>query len=155
MASGLPDWKLALNIEGQQSGYLTQRPSYGAATLASFAGNITPSDWKTLISITGAGVIYGGFISVDAAQSQSTDSGLIAIDGSNFIGSNFAWVNTRGLTHPLNDILFLQHYDNVNFIYVLGINPGFTFESSVVVQYLEALGNTFAVNCKLYYALRT
>ena len=155
MASGLPDWKLALNVDGQQSGYLTSRPAYGAATLVSYAGNCSALDSKLMVSVAGRGVIYGGFISVNTAQLQDTDFCLGTCDGNNFIGSNFTWCNDRSLTHEFMDFFFLQKFDNVNFIYVFGITRWFTFEESVSVYYAETKGNTFAINCKLFYALRS
>lgn len=155
MASGFTDWLLSLGITGQTSGWLSNRPTYGAATLGSYAGNTSPSAWKTLITVSGKGIIYGGFVSVATAQSQSTDACNLVIDGTNFIGSSFTWYNTRGLTPRHIDVFYLIKYDDSNFIYVFGIQAGLTFESSLQVRYLETKGNTFSINCKLLYALIT
>ena len=153
MASGFTDWMLSLNIDGQKDGYFSVFPTYGNAQVITYNLNCVPNDYAGIAIVAGKGIIYGGYVSVNPAQSQKADHILVKIDGISFVGVTFESFAQRGFTQGFCDTHFLALYDDVNFIYTLIFNRGITFDSSFSVEYYESQGNTFTVNGRLLYAL--
>ena len=44
-----------------------------------------------------------------------------------------------------------MYFDNVNFVYVIGLMPGITFESSIEILYQETYGRTPVVRSQIIY----
>lgn len=153
MAAGFTDWESPINISKQDLGYVSMRPVYGGVSYALHTGNITPSDMHTIGSITGKGMLLGGFITLKPAQSQASDYCQVTIDDNTFIASALTYCDARGLTKMYTDVLYLLKFDDTNYIYTFGISYGYTFDSSVLIEYRETLGNTFAVSVKVFFSL--
>ncbi len=151
--TGFPDWLVPVNISRQELAEITNRPKFGSSQQAVYSSTVGPQGTTTIISITGKGMIYGGFVSVVVNQQQSADFVIVIIDGVSFVGSSFFLSNRDQIINPSNDLFVLQRFDDINFRYKFGISYGFTFEESIVVQYIELHSNTFSILAKLYYAL--
>ncbi len=155
MSSGLPDWILALNVDGQQDGYFSVRPTYGAADTAFHSDTIGASATTLLLSVSGVGVIYGGFVMLTVSQTHKTNSLRLDVDGNQFPSGTFQFNNNGQLTKEYNNIFSLVKYDDVNFWYSFGISRGFTFETDVKLYYVNNVADAIFVDARLNFALKS
>lgn len=153
MASGAKDWENQVNIIAQGLYRVTTRPSYGAADTIFHSDDVPGAATTLLFSVIGTGIVYGGFVNVAAAQSQKVNSIMLTIDGNNFRSGSFQFLNNSKLTPEYSTPLPLIKYDDVNFIYTLGVSQGFTFESSLELYYVNNTANIIFVDARINYAL--
>lgn len=168
MAHGAPDWhKLSdvdilaqtvgdihINIAGQDISEIINRPTYGAAFKATSTKSQNPSTGQNYISITGTGIIYGGYIYTDATKLHPNDVLRIIIDGEIVVSSTWEYLRKYRPKNIRSAPIILEVYDEITFIHMASINREFTFESSCVIYYAnnDAV-ETIGVNTELYYAV--
>ena len=153
MAHGLPDWYRGVDIAYQALAMLITRPTYGGAMATSGFKTVTASSSNAVVTVTGEGMLYGGHIYLTSTGTQQNDQPILQIDSQNMSLLTWSQINARVLTRPESNMLFESKYDNVNFIYSAGIEYGITFETNIILQYVEAHGRTPTVWYKLLYAL--
>lgn len=140
MASGTPDY------------YQTVRNTYGAAKKISNAVAAEAISTKEILTVSGKGVIYGGVCYLDPTATQKESYFRLLIDVQETTIWTFEDMMKFGIWQENSNSLYLLRYDEVNFIYVVGISRGLTFEESVTLQFTEAEGNTPTVAGHLVYA---
>lgn len=153
MSYGLPDWKLALNIIGQDDGYLKQRPSYGAASLASGAVVAGSMVLTTLTTVAGSGVIYGGRIFVINNATHVDDKPIITVDGYAMGGVTWEQFPIYGYDKIYSHPFTLVNYDIINGRFGVSLLPGITFEDSISLGYVNVELDEPDVYFFLVYAL--
>ena len=153
MSSGAEDWTKLVNIFTQTLSEITIRNKYGTPTFSAAIVPV-PSDEDTIIlTILGKGMIYGGFVSSAGAATQRNDKVYIKLDGAVTWPLTFFNLNNFGLTDPTSMFPYLLKYDDINFLYTVGLNYGTTFETSLVIHYTETHGNTPTIYPWINYAL--
>lgn len=151
-----PDGMQHVNIAAQDIAELTQRPKYGAFRQVSYAGAILPDESPTLFSISGKGIIYGGYLfSINTTESHASDVTLIQIDGTITHVVSFTELNDRNLDSNWNEIFYLKKFDDINWEYVESFSQGITFETGFSIRYYNLLfsPSNVTVTSYLYYAL--
>lgn len=141
MASGLPDYKREARLV------------YGEAQRA--AGNVllTALGTKTLCEKLGKGVIYGGTVYLDHTATQSKAVVELHVDGWQIGDTSFVNLIKYGFVKPRMKSTYLISFDEVNFVYAVGISPGVTFDERVKLRYDERDGGTPTVFYEIFYAL--
>jgi len=165
---GYPDWNkptiitaqevenLNININAQTIERLIEAPSYGGARYIQSSGSVEPGDDVVIASITGAGIIYGGFIVITDERTPERGGIGIDIDGTGFPSLTFARLDEAQIYERNNWFVYLRKYDTTNYFYVLAFTPGVTFDSSYKVHYGRIPTAVGDGNYDLYliYALR-
>jgi len=129
------------------------RPQYGAGHYLFEFGYMPANTTTLLASVLGTGVTYGGFAYVDYTSTQADSSLVIYLDDETMGSISFSVLNSRMIDRPEMHSVWKRHYDDTNFLYILGIKPGMTFEKSLKVYYNEEHGTTPFVVVGLIYAL--
>lgn len=141
MSSGMPDYTKVV------------RERYGAANSVKWGLAVGANCLTELGSMSGKGIIYGGFLTTDSVASQLNGYPILKVDGKMLEYGSFFTTNKYGLTKEHSYPMYELLYDNVNFIYTVGVMPGITFEESVALLYREWEGDTPTVIGCLIYAL--
>jgi hypothetical protein len=166
MAHGSPDWhKLSdvdilaqsvgdihINIAGQDIAQIINRPTYGEGEKSSFSTSVAAMDDSDLVTITGTGIIYGGYLYNYDYNIHSNDIVTVTIDGNQIFSDSYYNMNTNNLTHMYGAPVYLTLYDTENYKNGLSLSPGFTFESNFVLNYNNPYGNSTFVKGMIYYA---
>jgi len=129
------------------------RPKYGATAKVEGA-QVVPADLTTTIAtVGGRGMLYGGFIQVLHASTQRLSVPIIYVDGVHIVATAFYYLDKMGTKEPRAYPIVILAYDDVNFIYSVGISYGLTFETEVELKYNENHSTTPTVVWSLVYAL--
>ena len=153
MAKGAQDYYQIIDITAQSIASLATRPTYGGVgtTYANFS--VTNGQNKEMISITGQGIIYGGYILLYASAEVVNFRCFPTIDGHSAVYQSVETIKTMNLIRPHGLTPTLIFQDEVNFDYALIIEGGVTFESTYKYNLYNL--DAAAVNSwvYLYYAL--
>ncbi|HUS72051.1 MAG TPA: hypothetical protein VMY06_03220 [Sedimentisphaerales bacterium] len=141
MSSGTPDY------------FRTVRENYGSADAHRDYKVVTANDYTTLVNIIGKGIIYGGYLYLQAAGTQKNCDVALYVDDEYVFGDTFERLNKYGIIEAMECSVVLGTYDEVNYIYSLIFGKGITFERQFIVKYGEAHGETPNVFTSLMYAL--
>ncbi len=153
MGKGFVDWDVPVNISAQELAEVTNRPKYGASQAASGTAIITTTALTTLFTISGKGMIYGGRLVSTGNVSHSLHTLKLYVDGELVLVNAFSELLSYNTAIPFSTPFYLMNYNDVDFVYAAGFNYGYTFESSIVLQYGRTETGTFPVYYILYYAL--
>jgi len=153
MAHGLPDYYRGVDIAYQALSEMIVRPKYGGAIGSSGSGLVAANSLTTLLSISGKGMIYGGYVWLQHTSTQKNSYVQLEIDGQVVAGDSFLTLNGIGADKPRACPIPILKYDDTGFTYCVGFAYGVTFESTLKVQYDENHGDTFSVDYNLVYAL--
>lgn len=153
MASGRADYHVGVDVAYQALTEMIVRPKYGGGLIASGSKEVTASIQNTLVSIAGTGMTYGGSVWLDYTLTQANSRVLLGCEGVAITDLSFKRLNDYRITKPASSVVFLNRYDPISFIYSVGISYGVTFESSLILNYLEEHGTTPTVHYRLIYAL--
>jgi len=153
MAHGLPDWYRGVDIAYQALAEIINRPKYGECDSVSFSGNAWQSSEKTIATVTGKGVTYGGYVFSNPDVSQKNDIIRVYVDGSLVANASFYILQAYNINSEYTAIAYLKKYDDAGFVYVVGISAFITFESLFQLAYLEQHGNQPLYGGRLNYAL--
>jgi len=153
MAHGLPDYNRGVDVAYQALSQMIVRPKYGGAVRTSGGLVVTASVETLLCTVSGKGMIYGGWIRLDHTSTQKDSGVIMAVDGDDIFSMSFDGGIKYGITYPRCSPMILQLFDDVNFIYSVGISYGITFETEVKLSYQEEHVQTPSVGYNLVYAL--
>ena len=126
---------------------------HGKFKRAAWSGPANAGGTRTLLTITGKGVIYGGNFIVEGIASCKTDIPYLVLDIIETSKTTFENRDKYNLTQLYSDVLNLIKYDDTNFVYVLQFCNGITFEKEVAIKYEEMLGRIPTLSAVLYYTL--
>lgn len=107
---------------------------------------------KTLITLTGPGVILGGMISNSAVSTHKTATPALDIDGISYLLRSYYELWGYGLNLPWTSYLYNLKYDDDDYLYVAGISNGIAFETSAVLKINLTISGTNNTVWELYYA---
>ena len=143
------------NIVGQDLAQVIQRPKYGAAQVATYYDVITEDDADALIDISGTGMVYGGYISLDFTGNPNYTLFSVAIDGVFSNWESLYSLNALQIVDPGMWILYEKYYSEENDKYILALTPGVTFETGFAIVFYNLLlsGASATVHSELWYAL--
>ena len=126
---------------------------HGKFKRAAWSGNAIPSGIKTLLTITGKGIIYGGFFYIGNTASCKTDKPYIVLDNTETSKITLEDRDKFNLSQLYSEVMYLLKYDDTNFCYVLGFCNGITFENKIEIKYQETSGRIAILDAAVYYAL--
>jgi len=141
MASGLPDYQRLV------------RERYGGATVSQGSAVANALTTKTLVTVSGKGMIYGGYVVLDHSSSQKDSAVRLILDGSEHVATTFADMNKYGLVKDRTLPMVMSVFDDTEFIYGVSLTYGVTFESELKVVYNESHDSTPTVIYQVIYAL--
>ena len=141
MATGTPDY------------FRTVRETYGAAKNESGDEAAIANSTKTLVNISGKGIIYGGQVGIYSDGLQLTDVCEIWIDGQKITYLTMNQLRYYNVTKENQQAAYLIVFDNQYKVYAVGISKGITYEETFVVKYTEASGRTPNLKWSVIYAL--
>ncbi len=153
MAKGASDWVARTDILLQTLAEVITRYKYGGFNSVRYYDYIPASVLTTVITVSGRGLILGGFYDTYGTTIQRDDYVTVNVDGSFSQGETYLDMALEGRLVPVRGIPFLSAFDEVNFIYAAGWNVDVTFESSFQVGYAEEHGNTPEVEVVITYAI--
>ncbi len=153
MASGVQDYYRGVDIALQALGEVTNRPKYGGALLAWGSVTVTANSQNTLVGIVGKGMTYGGAVWLDYTLPQSNSQVWLGIDGYTITNMSFERLVEYSINNPRAWPVSVHKKDSVNYVYSVGVSYGVTFETQLVLAYLEEHGTTPTVHYRLVYAL--
>jgi hypothetical protein len=156
MASGSPDWwkKSQINITAQDLDALQIRPYYTETAYISGTKNLDPGETDTLGTISGTGIILGGFYSTGDFDYHDTSIWYIDIDEIAIVNWKLTDLQEYGIDEPRGMPFYLLKDIPAEDRFYIGIQPGMTFESSCVFRVHNSnteLADNFAVY--VWYAL--
>lgn len=153
MPTGFQDWDVPVNINAQDLGEIINRPKYGTPAVSSVDTSTSFDGLKQFVSISGKGMIYGGFVVMDGDQDQSTSILQLTVDTIPIFDDAISDILSWGVSLPLLGHAFLLKYDSVNFIYSFGLGKWITFESSFKVVINRQGGGNTNFHSRIVYAL--
>lgn len=152
MTKGFTDWDVPVNINAQTLGEIISRPKYGAAELLSSLDEVTTDGLTPIVSVSGTGMLYGGFMHFSAAELTNTASVDVIIDNATIFTLTFSSLFLFGPVFPQSYIGYLQIYNIVDHIFSIGFSYGVTFESSIEFLVRRRVGVRLVVNTRIYFA---
>jgi len=141
MTAGLPDY------------HQTVRPMYGGARSEYALINVGSDEEKSLLTITGKGKIYSGFIRMFELEAAVVDRPKLLVDDNLLSDLKYIELYDWGVTDATKGPLFLTAYDMLHWIYCAGIPPAITFENKVEIRYDRNLALAKPVRLGIVYAL--
>ena len=153
MATGLPDYYKGMDVTYQTLSELINRPKYGAAQSVNASVVATANDKKTIVTVSGKGMIYGGTLGIIATNFIWNDAPILSIDGVEIAGANFYTINDFRMYHENSFPFYMLRYEDVLYRYAVGVSSGMTFETGFAVVYEETAGRTPYLACLVIYAL--
>lgn len=153
MAHGLPDFYRGVDIAYQALAQIIVRPKYGAAERVMGGTPAVANGEKVVCSVSGKGILYGGYVYIDHTSTQRDSSVYIAIDGVTMGGDFFKYLNQFSLDKPRSALCYKLLYDDTIFEYSVALSPDITFETSLSLKYYERHGQTPTIYYFLLYAL--
>lgn len=151
MAKGAQDWVARTDLLLQTLSELIVRYKYGAAQVLDSSLVTTTTGFKTLLNVSGKGIVYGGYVYAHKTGIDlSGDSLRITIDGTLVPGESFEILLLAGLDKPTG-FKYLLQYDTVNGRFTVGIRGDITFESSLKIEYYSNTTLTI-INTQILYA---
>uniref|UniRef100_A0A6M3IF71 Uncharacterized protein n=1 Tax=viral metagenome TaxID=1070528 RepID=A0A6M3IF71_9ZZZZ len=146
------DGNLFLNIKAQDLAEVMNRPKYGGALRAYGATSCAGGSWTTLFTLSGKGMVYGGWIVDSNVNADVTDRVRYLIDGNEIYEGSLWYFYFYGLLNPLINPMVIIKYDPTIKQYILGFSYGITFEASIEVKF-KPMFATYDIGYSLCYAL--
>ena len=147
------DGNLTLNVKRQDLGYLTQRPMYGQARSVGITKYVDANATTTLVSISGKGMIYSGYVWWWNDYNPNVDSIGLIVDGVTLYGDSFNNLLDKSFILPGVNLYTVNKYDEINHKFTLSFQPHITFDSNFEVSYTEEYGYTPQVETMIRYTL--
>jgi hypothetical protein len=126
-----------IDINSQSLNLLLQSPSYGTPTYTSGSQAANPGETKTLINISGKGIIYSFIFNDDSSPNQgSLDQFKITIDGNVLYQTSFSAL-LRFSGHGSNAYPTMTFYDIINGDFNMVWPLGLTFNTSIKIEFIK------------------
>jgi len=134
MVTGYPDYQRNINIAAQSADQLIERPKYGAPQSILIQGTLAEDEYKTIFSLSGRGIVYGGKFMVFSPFSAKNTALYLSLDDVVVFSHTFAELNTYKITDQFQHYIFLVYYDDGAHFYSVVFTQDITFESNVTLQ---------------------
>jgi hypothetical protein len=143
---------IAINVASQDISEIINRPTYGTAIGAQINNTVEYYSTTTLLEVFGTGVLYGGQLFLSGSVSHQLDGVHVILDYELLQRTNMAafltYKNFNGHSSPIT----LSLYDDINFMYGVLLNPGYTFENNLRVEWGNASAENAIVKGDIFYA---
>lgn len=153
MASGFKDWDVPVNISGQELAEVTNRPKYGGSVGDDFSGAQVGVGELSLYTLTGKGMIYGGWLKAQDTIDGGSSFWRITLDGAAVYYGAFSAQPVFSFPGVNSSIIYCTKYDTVDHYYFFVFGRGFTFETSIAISYNNLGAGAASVDGFLFYAL--
>ena len=140
------------NISVQDLDQLVVRMKYGAAQRKIISTTAIKNDTTNVLTITDKGTVYWGYLYVDGTVTHNVDSLIITVDGAEVGKVTFINLYSFAVLSPYNYTYYCTVYNDIDFIYGLGIGPHITFEGELKLDYENATAEDVVVSGHLVYA---
>ena len=153
--SDLPDFwaNRYVNVVAQDLGELINRPKYGAGDSVYGIKSCGAGVDTLVATISGKGVLYGGWMFMDSLVSHKKDGPSIYTDGNQVSALNMEDKDKYNFISPGQASWYLTRYDDVNFIYALAFTAGITFETEWKLIWYNDTGTNINIGYHVIYAL--
>jgi len=153
--SDLPDFTnySQVDLVQQTIAFLTNRPMYGAAQHVEGDVLIGINTIKTLFTVTGKGIIYGGIIYAENVAKIENDAIGIYVDSVNTIYTQWKKLHKFNLVNYNDFGVWLNTYDTENGNWSLSIMNGITFEENFYIRYFEGESYEKTISYFVIYSL--
>jgi|GEM_PF-6811423 len=143
-----------IDISAQSIARIVQRPSYGGTRWAREGTTVDPGQWVVIISVTGRGIIYGGYLGASGLDSPYLIPSL-EIDGQVVKDFSIYLINENCCNESGMYPFYIKKYDETNDVYVCGISKGLTFDSSfkIGLEVREDASGSASFGAGVLYAL--
>ena len=142
-----------MNVKAQDLAEVINRPTYGGPLVANASTTNPTTGSHSLVSITGTGWGYGGFLYMNGDADFKDDYFTYIIDGEVMGGLTPDQFMDYGFYHSNPTSFHLTHYSEINDIYVQELYGGISFESSLAVSFIAGGNRTGTVGAFILYAL--
>lgn len=119
------------NLSAQSLEWLTVRPAYGTIVRSHKLDDpLAAGGWGLAASMSGQGVILGGFLALAGDAGLWASSGRINFDNVDCDTMTLAQMKQFNVVKPLLGLMYMLKYDVVSKYFALGLTPGMTFEGN-------------------------
>ena len=142
MAKGAQDWVARTDLLLQTLSELIVRYKYGAMQqyIANGVANYPASGWYSWVSVSGKGILYGGYLAFSKAGYELFQL-RITVDGVCATFPACIDLSLLGLEKVPKAVCSLLVYDTVNHNYSIKLPEEITFESSLIIEcYVPEIG---------------
>lgn len=148
------DGIMKANLSVQDLDFLTVRPAYGAAEVEAGSQAISYSTTYTVVSISGRGVIYFGWIFTPGATAANQETMEVWVDGVKVLSSDMLTIYQNEMFTPGSGLLYVVGWDREHTRYRVCFTPGLTFEATFELKIKGSyLGITPDYSWNVIYAL--
>lgn len=140
-------------VLGTPDYYRSVRETFGDAQMADANINAVASIKNVMVSINGKGIIYGGTLYLDYSSAQKHSIPILEIDDHEISITSFNDINSFSMCMENSMPFYILKYDDVNFIYSVGISRGITYEKGFRVLFHEKHGTTPTVKLHSVFAM--
>lgn len=147
------DGNVRMNLYAQDLDEMVNRFKYGAPLASAAQLAVGASGYTTLYDISGKGYIYYIDINLDANVSHNTDKIKVTLDGTVFIEWVFNYLEAWNYSEIDDLYITLRQYDDIEFRYRVNLLRGFTFESSIKIEYYNSIADTPSPTRLMVYTL--
>ncbi len=153
MATGLPDYYRGVDITYQTLSEITNRPKYGGGNMDTSVVLVGANEKAEIIEVIGKGMLYGGSLRVAMTSVQYLSRPILEIDGVEIANLTLYTLDIFGYVVEHSMPMYLLRFNEVEFIYAVGISSGITFETSFRILYHEGHGVAAIASSDVVYAL--
>lgn len=147
------DGIMKANLSVQDLDFLTVRPAYGQVRRGTGSVSITADSTETIATITGKGLVIGGWFRWAGASSEASIAPIIKCDEVVVEQLAANVLNTYQQYPSTANPLYLIKYDDTYFSYIVGICPGLTFETSFEMAANNPYAAAHSIAYHVFYAL--
>lgn len=148
------DGIMKANLSVQDLDFLTVRPAYGAAEVEEGSQAISYTTTYTVVSISGRGVIYFGWIYTGHPTMGNQEAIYVEVDGVEVLSTSLLGVYQNEMFAPGSGLLYIVGWDRHNTRWRACFTPGLTFETTFELKIKGSmLGITPDYSWDIIYAL--
>lgn len=153
MPTGYKDYSVPINISAQELAEITNRPKYGGVVRGYLYSAVPAGDTVTLLNVSGQGMLYGGHLYISSTASIASVIPYLYIEGATIVNTPLSNYDTRNLSKPHVSPSYLISYNNTTFKCTIAYSYGYTFETSLKLNFVNMAPQSTIVSGALYYAL--
>ena len=127
-------------------------PKYGSLKVATGSGISLPNGVeKTVVSISGKGQVYSGFMSISGTVSPVNTSCRVYVDNNLIFAQTIKNMLDHGFTLPDTTLLYVREYNTTNNYALIVVMKGITFEVNFVLKALATASATLSGSGNIYW----
>lgn len=152
MAKGAQDWIARTDVLTQTLAEMIVRLKNGTPGFADATSAILNQVNTKIFSLSGKGVLYGGYVYISNDAQEKLGRVQLVLDGVDMGTFTFENLFNRLAFHPGIASFYLNQYDLESGIFTVGFTPFLTFETGVEIWY-KPDGGVVSVHHRIHYAV--